>query len=179
MLELPDFKIDGKPKAFYPNVRSTEDLPVTLQFWMGHLARDLLQLGVYFQAAAIMGQVPGADRYRLILYDDLDDDAPDCDDNPDTWVGNADCDTVFNVLAECLRRLGAEHLIEQVPGARDYERQELSAEWNEYLDRNAKFEHALLNVVAQCLDDLIVTPGMAEIDDKPQATWWQKWWAAL
>ncbi len=179
MLELDDFEIDGKVTGFSPDVRSTENLPVTLQFWMGYVARDLLQLGVFFRAAAVMAQVPGADRYRFMLFDDLDDDVPNQDEDPTRWVRDADADTVFNVLAECLRRLEAEHLIEQVPGAPDYERQELSAEWIEYLDRHAKFEQGLLNVVAQCLDDLIVTPGMAEIDDKPQATWWQKWWAAL
>ena len=35
-------------------------------------------------------------------------------------------------------------------------------EWKAFLDRFAKIEHGLLNVIAECLDHLIVRPGMAE-----------------
>ncbi len=126
-----------------------------------------------------MLQVPGAGRYEVMLYDDLNPDLGDEEEDPAHWVGDADRDTVFNVLGECLRRLEVEDLIGQVPGAADYEREELSDEWKEYLDRQGATEQGLLNVVAECLDELIVRPGMAEIDDKPQATWWQQWWARL
>ena len=179
MLEPLCFKIDGEPQDFSPDLRSSENLPVIIQFWTAYVARDLLQLGVFFRAASIMLQVPGAGRYKAINYDDQDPDLDDEEENPLRWVGDADQGTVYQVLAECLRRLEVEDLIEQVPGAADYERKELSGEWKEYLDRQAATEHGLLNVVAECLDELIVGPGMAEIDDKSRATWWQQWWAQL
>ncbi len=34
-------------------------------------------------------------------------------------------------------------------------------------------------VVAECPDELIVRPGMAEIDVAPRPTWWQKWWRVM
>ena len=179
MLEPPNFQIDGKPESFFPDVRSSENLPVAIQFWTAYVARDLLQLGVFFRALAIMLQVPGAARYKEMLYDDLDPDLGDDEEDPARWVGGADRDTVFSVLGECLRRLEVEGLIDQVPGAADYEREELSGEWKEYLDRQGATELGLLNVVGECLDELIVRPGMAEIDDEPRPTWWQQWWARL
>ncbi len=179
MLETDSINIDGKLFYFQTDLRSCEDLPILLQFWMVYVARDLLQLGVFFRAAAIMCQVPGAARYKYVVYDDLDDDLPDDDEDPHSWVGPADADTVFNVLADCLRRLDAGDLMEQVPGAADYKREELSDEWKEYLDNLNEIEHGLQNVVAECLDELIVRPGMAEIDLKPQRTWWEKLWSRL
>ena len=179
MLQSPTFETDGELECFFPDVRTTNDLPGALQFWMASVARDLLQLGVFFRAAAIMLQMPGAGRYKVVHYDDLNEDLGDDEEDPRCWVGGADRVTVFNVLAECLRRLEAEDLMEQVPGAADHKRGELPDEWTEYLDEQAKTEHGLLNVVAECLDDLIVTPGMVEIDAKPQATWWQQWWALM
>ncbi len=179
MLESPTFQIDGKPESFFLDVRCSKNLPVTLQFWMASITRDLLQLGVFFRAAAIMLQVPGAARYKYVIYDDNDPESPDEDEDPGWWVGEADWGTTFSVLAECLRRLEAEHLMEQVPGAAKYAREELSTEWKEYLDRRAATENGLLSVVAECLDELMVQPGMAEIDEKPQATWWQQWWSDI
>lgn len=179
MLESPTFKIDGKPVAFFTNVRSTEDLPETLQYWMAHMAREMLLLGVYFRAAVLMHQLPGAARYRFVMYDDNDDDQPNADENPWHWVRRADRDIVLNVLAECLQRLGAAGVMKQVPGGKDYERIELSAEWQDYLDRQAKIKHGLLSVIAECLDELIVRPGMAEIDVEPNPTWWQRWWSRM
>lgn len=179
MLESPTFKIDGKLVAFFTDVRSVENLPATLQFWMAYLARDLLRLGVFFRAAALMQQLPGGARYRSVVYDDLDDNAPNEDEDPRRWVRHADRCTTFNVLGECLRRLGAAGVMKQIPGGKDYEREELSAEWKEYLDRQAKIKCGLLNVIAECLDELIVRPGMAEIDAEPYPTWWQRWWSRM
>ncbi len=104
MLESPTFHIDGAPENFFPDVRSSKNLPVALQFWMANMTRDLLQLGVFFRAAAIMLQVPGAARYQDVTYDDQDPDRADEDEDPASWVGEADRGTTFSVLAECLRR---------------------------------------------------------------------------
>ncbi len=179
MLQTDGFEIDGEMVCFFPDVRGSDGLPVALQFWAAYVARDLLQLGVLFRAAAIMLQVPGAGRYEVELYDDANDELGDQDEDPQCWVGGAERDTVFTVLAECLRRLGAADLMEQVPGAADYEREELSAKWKKYLGRRAETKHGLLNVVAECLDELIVRPGMAEIDAEPRPSWWQKWWSKM
>ncbi len=179
MLESPTFKIDGKLVAFFTNVRSTEDLPEALQFWMAHMAREMLLLGAYFRAAVLMYQLPGAARYRYVMYDDNDDDQPNADEDPRCWVGRVNRNAVFNVLAECLQRLGAAGVMKQVPGGKDYEQIELSAEWKDYLNRQAKIKHGLLSVIAECLDALIVRPGMAEIDVEPYPTWWQRWWARM
>ncbi len=179
MLESPTFKIDGRLVAFFTDVRSAEDLPAALQFWMAYLARDLLRLGVFFRAAALMQQLPGGARYRYVIHDDVDDKAPPEEDDPREWVRGAGRETVLNVLAECLRRLGAASVMKQVPGGKDYEREELSAEWKEYLDRQAKIKHGLLNVIGECLDELIVRPGLDEIDAEPEPTWWQRWWARM
>ena len=178
MLEHSTFKIDGKQYSFGTDLRNCKDLPLTLQFWMAYMARDLLQLGVFFRAAGIMLQLPGAARYEFVDYDNLGDD-------PGDRMSPVGKPTVFNLLAECLRRLGAEALIEQVPGAADYERVELSAEWKKYLDRQATIEHGLLNVVAECLDRLLVRPGMFQIDRAPamrrerKPTWWERLWAEI
>ncbi len=177
MLEADSINIDGKFFSLQTDLRSCEDLPALLQRWMVYVARDLLQLGVFFRAAGIMLQVPGAARYEYLVYDDLEDDLPDDDEDPHHWVIHADADTVFNVLADCLRRLDAGDLMEQVPGAADYKREELSDEWKEYLDNLNGIEHGLQNVVAECLDELIVQPGMAEIGLEPQPTWWEKLWS--
>jgi hypothetical protein len=179
VLESHPFKSDGREANFWTDVRTTEDLPKVLEFWMAQFARDLLRLGVYFRAAALMCQIPGGARYRCVHYDDIDDELPNDDEDPRYWVGRADDPTVLNVLGECLRRLGATPVMRQVPGGKDYERRELSAKWKKYLDRHAKIKHGLLNVVAECLDRLIVRPGMEEIDTEPYSTWWQRWWSRM
>ncbi len=179
MLEWTTLQIDGKLRSFYPELRNSDDLPVALQFWAAYVAHDLLQLGVLFRAAALMLQVPGSGQYEVQLYDDNDEELPDADEDPRCWVGEVERDVVLTVLAECLRRLGAADLMEQVPGAADYKREELSDEWKKYLGRQAATEHGLLNVVAECLDELIVRPGMAEIEAEPRPSWWQKWWGKM
>ena len=169
-LRRTSLKIDGKSYRFCPDLLSSEDLTVAFQFWTAHMARDLLQLGAFFRAGAIMLQVPGAGRYQFISHNQDDGD------DPVAWVEPADRVTLFNVLAECLRRLGAEVLMEQVPGGADYRQEELSDEWKQYLDRRAAVEQGLLNVVAACLEALIQMPGMAELNAEPHPTWWQKLW---
>ncbi|MBW8017602.1 MAG: hypothetical protein FVQ82_15595 [Planctomycetes bacterium] len=179
MLESHAYHRDGREGRFFTQVRETEDLPSVLQFWMAHAARDLLRLGVFFRAAALMCQIPGGSRYRYIAHDDHDDDLPDDDEDPRHWIGRADRDTAFSVLADCLRRLGAAGVMKEVPGGEDYEQVELSPEWKEYLDRRAERKCGLLNVIAECLDELVVGPEMAEIDVEPYPTWWQRWWSRM
>lgn len=169
MLEAGTFKIDGKLVSFPNGVRGNEDLPFAMQFWMAYVARDLLQLGIFFRAATIMLQVPDGAQCRFVL------DAETEENHALEWVCGADRNTLFNVLADCLRRLGASTLMKQVPGGKDYERAALSDGWKEFLDGQSKIKHGLQNVIGEILDELIVRPGMEEIDAVPQPKWWQTW----
>ncbi len=175
MLEYTALSFDGKACGFQATVRGGDDLPMELQFWMAYVARDLLKLGVFFRAAAIMCQVPGGAQCQLVL------DGEDEDDLTADWVEGAKRTTLLEVLAECLRRLGAESegLMRQVLAGELHLEKELSAEWKEFLNQRAKIEDGLLHVVAECLDELIVRPGVAEIDVEPRSTWWQKLWSRM
>ncbi len=106
-------------------------------------------LGAYFQAVAIMLQMPGATEYRFLCEDP--DEAGD-------YVWKADRPMLFSILAECLERLDCAQLMRQVPGGDDYRRRELPVELRLMLaqrDRNALF-----NLVTECLDRLMVIPYM-------------------
>jgi hypothetical protein len=179
MLESGTFRIDGKPADFDGEVRATENVPRAIEHWMARVAYDLLQLAVYFRAVLIWHRVPGVDQYKYLVYDDNNKNAPNDEDDPNHWLSELDRSEILNVLAECLRRLGDEDLIKEVPGGQTFEPEELSEDWIEYLNRQAKFENGLLSVVARCLDGLLVYPGIAEIGDVPKPTWWQQWWARM
>ena len=116
MLESHSFIVDGIKDAYFADVRDAENLPEVLEFWMAHVARDILRLGVFFRAAVLMCYIPGGMRYRQILYEDTDDEKPNEEDDPRKWVGSVGRAVVFNVLGECLRRLGALHVMKCVPG---------------------------------------------------------------
>ena len=145
-------------------VRGSEPLPMVFQLWMAEVARDHLRLGVYFRAVGIMLQVPGAPEYAWV------------DDDSETWdlIKETDENALLNVLAECFARLGVKQLIEQVPGP-DYDEEELPEEWTDLLNKLAGVKNGLLNVVAECLDALVVGPGMAEINGAVEQPWWLRW----
>ena len=152
-------------------VRGSDRLPMVFQFWLAEVARDHLRLAVYFRAVGIMLQVPGAAAYRCVCEDDgLDDES---------WE-LARCSsrkTLVDVLAHCLDGLGAGDLIKQVPGGEDYPwgERELPDEWKALVEKSLRIENGLLNLIAGCLDELVVKPGMAEIDQGGQRPWWQRW----
>jgi hypothetical protein len=146
-------------------VSSSERLPMVFQFWAAELSRDVLRLGVYFRAVAIMLQIPGAAEYEWAR----DEQKPDtCE-----LVAASDDNTLHNVLGECLKRLDAEQLTEQLPIPK-YRREKLSADWRAMLDRREEVANGLLSVAAECLDRLIVEPGMREIDTDGEPYWWQR-----
>jgi hypothetical protein len=171
--------VNGKPVTIVASIRQTENPRGAIQYWMARLARDTLRIGVYLRAVALWYRIPGTGRYRWRSYDDVDDNAPNSDEDPARWLDGADRFTLLNVLADCLRRLRAEWVLRDVPGGRKFRAEGLSEEWTAYLDRLAGFENGILSVVAQCLDQLIVYPGMAELHEAPHPTWWQKWWARM
>ena len=150
-------------------VRCSDRLPMAFKFWLAELARDHLRLGVYFGAVAIMLQVPGAGAYRCVGEDQGLDDA--------SWqlVGRSSRQTLLDVLAHCLDGLGALDLIKQVPGGEGHTPGELSEEWKALVHKSMRIENGLLNVIAGCLDELVVKPGMAEIEQAAERPWWQRW----
>ena len=158
------------------NVRLMPDISTVLQTWTAHLARELLRLGVFFDAAGIMARVPGPERYKPIAYDDDSDMVPDVEYDPAERLADVDHDTVYTILAECLKRVGAEYLLEDIfVTAKRLDR--LPDEWKTFLDAQDDYNHAYQNVIAECLNVLLIVPGMAEIDAQTQTTWWQAYWA--
>ncbi len=152
-------------------VSNSKRLPMVFQFWTAELSRDILRLGVYFRAVAIMLQIPGAAEYEWAPDEeyDADEGGPDTDD----LIGASGETMLHNVLGECLKRLDAEHLTEQLPDP-SYLRHKLSAEWRAMLDRREEVANGLLTLVAQCLDRLIVDPGRREIEKDSEPHWWQR-----
>ena len=145
-------------------VSGSEPLAMVFQFWMGEAARDLLRLGVYFRAVGIMLQIPGAATYEYPS------------DEPDTLglIEKTRPNMLLNVLVECLDRLGVKELMEQVP-APDYYEEQLPEAWKTMLDEREKIGNGLLQVVAECLDELVVGRGMTEIVEADEPRWWHRW----
>jgi hypothetical protein len=150
-------------------------LPMVFQFWAAELARDVLRLGVYFHAAAIFLQIPGASAFELVR-DDLYEEEQDID--YEGMIGTRNKHTLLDVLARCLDRLGAKSLMAQLTAERHI-RGELPPEWTVVLERRAKIENGLLSVVADCLDALIVRPGMEEIEQADEPHWWHRFRAKM
>ena len=150
------------------DVCSSSPITKMFQIWMAELSRDMLRLGVYFRALGIMLQVPGAADYEW--FSDADGENQF---DTDMLFNSSTENTLFTVLAESLERLGVGPLIEQMPDA-DYEAVELDEEWQEMLDRRERNKNGLLSLVADCLDRLIVEPGMAEIVHVPEQPWWNQ-----
>jgi hypothetical protein len=175
----PQFTIDSGRETVLGIVAFTTRVPQAIQCWTAHVARDVLRLGVYLYAAAVWYRIPGAEDYRGQAYDDLQPDAPGSADDPMTRLKGADRRTVLALLAECLRRLQAEWVLKDVPGGRTFKPSRLKHKWIAYLDRVEAFDGGLLSVAAQCLDRLIVYPGLEETNHVSPSTWWQKWWTRL
>ena len=160
---------DGLRNFLSLDVRSAEPMTKMLQIWMAEVSRDMLRLGVYFRALGIMLQIPGAPDYEWFSDADGEDQF-----ETDDLFNASDENTLSTVLAECLDRLRAAHLMEQLPDA-DYVGVELDDEWQAMLDRREQHENGLLSLVADCLDRLIVKPGMAEIVHVPEQPWWNQY----
>ena len=155
------------------NIRAAENLPDAIEFWMAYVARDALRLGVFFRALAIMLQVPGGARFEYVLSEDEDDD----ENSIRVQIEDEKPEVLVPILAECLNRLKAPPgLLKQAIGGQRYRKRSLSAKWKAFIDRQSEVEHGLVNIVAECLEVLIVQPGLEEIDDWPDPTWWQACW---
>ena len=169
MLQRGTIKEGGRLILLSPQVRSSELLPQVFEMWMAELARDLHRLGVYFRAVGIMLQIPNIRDYEWTEDQEFENQAGD-------RVAETDAEALLDVLAECLQRLGAPaELLLQAPGGAEHRRRDVSEEWKQYLDVREKVQHGLQNIVSEILDELIVRPGMAEIDEKSLPHWWDRW----
>ncbi len=134
-------------------VRYSDRLPAAFSARMHQLEAIQRWLAGYFQAAAIMLQLPGGADYQRVEDDE--------DDAILSVICKADRDTVLSILAACFERLGAdEALIHQAPGGRDYARRRLPVAFQ--LALAEQDDNGLLNVAAECLDRLLVIPHLPE-----------------
>lgn len=156
-------------------VGRSESSPMIFKFWAAELARDVLRLGVFFHAAGVFLQIPGAAEFEWVSDEDFEEEQ-----NIDsaTMFGQANRNTLLAVLANCLERLGVQSLIEQVAPDACF-CHELSAEWTFLIERRAKIDDGLLSLVADCLDQLLVTPGMHEIEKADEPYWWHRYRVSL
>ncbi|MCG8407554.1 MAG: hypothetical protein MI923_20345 [Phycisphaerales bacterium] len=136
MIYSETFKIDGELHAFNPQVRQNHDTHLSMQFWPAYFARELLRFGVFLRAATIMLQIRGGVRFGYVNDDD---------DELGNEIRGEDHETLVHVFAECLNRLKASpKILEQIPGGKDYEPEELSEEWTDFLDGWSRIEFGLL-----------------------------------
>lgn len=173
MLDPIHTRAGGGLALTFPYVSENHDVPATLEFWMAHVARDLLQLAVHFRALGILGETPGGAGYRSLDYG-RGKALPESD-RPCFWLRNADRQTRLNVLAECLRRLDARGVFARIRETHGFCPLKLSDKWTAYLDRHGRIKGGLLTIVAYCIDVLVVEPGLEEIEQR--AGWWQRWWS--
>ena len=139
------------------------------RFWAAELARDMLRLGVYFHAVGFFLQIPGATEFEWLDDDHFEEEQGL---NRGMMLTRSRRDTLLTVLADCLERLDAESLLEQLP--EPMLRDALPEEWTRLIERRAKIENGLLTLVAECLDAAIVEPGMDEIAKADLPHWWNR-----
>jgi hypothetical protein len=175
MLEAPVIGAKDEDHVTYNLVTAAEDVPAAFLFWMSDQASRMLHIGAFFYAISIMAQIPGGAQHRFIFCDKYNPTVPGDDDDPMRWVGEHKPQAAFGVLEECLYRLGVPHLIKQIPGAKKCRPRRLSQEYRDWLDRFTRVKDGLLNVVAECLDTLIVLPAEQEARALPQR--WHDWFA--
>ena len=144
------------------SVRRTAPLPRVLDLWRVQSLQEHACNNVYFQALTVMLQLPGSARYEYVQAPDALED-----------LSGVERGTVLDLLAAALARLDAAELIEQVRGSELHEGQALPDQFAEQLA--ARDHNGLLNVVAECLDALIVRPGTAAIEALTPANEWPPW----
>ena len=131
-------------------VRFTDRLTDVFRYRMDQLEAVHRWLAGYFEAVGILLQIPGAADYRHQEYAS-DDDLWDL-------IWNPDAKSTLNVLAATLERLDAGELLRQVPGGEGLKRRPLPVEARVRLAERDRL--GLLNVVADCLDRLLVVPNI-------------------
>ncbi len=150
-------------------VHTLSSLPEVFRDRMKQLEEVNRWLGAYFQVVAILLQIPGGAEYDWV------------EENPaEEYAWDADRDMLFSILAEALERLDAASVMDQVPGADAYKPRKLPVELRLMLAERER--DAVLNVVALCLDRLMVIPALADEDRslygdiEPRPGVWRRCW---
>ena len=127
-------------------VRFSGDLPLAVQLHREEMERDQQRIRAYFRALAVMLEVPGGSHYAY----------QETPDRMDAVIAESDEDTVRAIMKACLDRLGCRELIDRVPGGRSGNGHELPMTLAVMVLRREPI--GLLNVLAECLDELFVRP---------------------
>ena len=153
---------DRLPRVFTARMRQLE----TIHHWFAD----------FFQAIAIMLQIPGGA--------DFEDNKNEIGETALELIAKADRHLLLSILAECFERLDApDGLIHQVPGGRHYKRRRLPTDFRVRLA--GQDANGLLNVVAECLDVLMINPHLEaearrnDEDDMEPGSRWQRCWSSL
>ena len=152
----------GEIVSVTTRVRFSRCLPSAFRLHREESQRDRRRMAAYFRAVAVMLQVPGGEAYAF----------RETRDRMDAVIETADAATVRALLRACLGRLGAEELMAQMPGGRAAERRRLPARLTRMLERRGPAD--LLNVAAECLDELIVRPAW-RASNSPDRTYTGHW----
>lgn len=132
-------------------VQYCDRLPEVFRARMEQLEEIHRWLGSFFEAAAIMLQIPGAADYRWFC---------DAEDGATDFIRDADRDMLLSILAETFEHLDAGPLIDQVPGADSYRRCEPPVKLQRVLAKRDR--NGAMNIAAECLDVLMVIPDLPE-----------------
>ena len=153
MLQTLDWYERGERIQVGERVRYCDRLPGVFAARMRQLETIHHWLADFFQAVAIMLQIPGGVDFQ---YDEEENEIGDAARD---LISKADRHLLLNILAECFERLSApEGLIHQVPGGRRYKRRDLPTDFR--LTLAGQDTNGLLNIVAECLDRLLVIPHL-------------------
>ena len=179
MLRTLDWRERGKRIQVGERVRYCDRLPGVFAARMRQLETIHHWLADFFQAVVVMLQIPGGVDFE---YDEEESEISQA-----AWdlISKADRGLLLSILAECFERLDApENLIHQVPGGRDYKRRDLPMDFR--LTLAEQEANSLLNIVAECLDLLLVIPHLdAELQrryavfDQPPSSRWRRFWSSL
>ncbi len=171
MLPPIDRRVNDQEIYVCAQVRLSHPLAAVFGILMSELEREHRRLAVYFDAVTIMLKLPGSAEYEHEeLLDGLEDRIASCDQN-----------TLFNMLNRSVGYLLAEDrsiqihelqgrderlrraIIEQVPGGADFKLEPLPAALSGRIDQLSR--NGLLNVVAECLDRLMIAPSLPDEDE--------------
>lgn len=170
MLPPIDKRVNDQEIYVCAQVRLSHPLAAVFGIVMSELEHEHRRLAVYFDAVTIMLKLPGSSEYEYEeLLDGLEARIASCDQN-----------TLFNVLNRGVGHLLAEDrsiqihelhgrderlrraIIEQVPGGADFKMELLPAALTGRIDQLSR--NGLLNIVAECLDRLMIAPSLPDDD---------------
>src|SRR5262245_40828952 len=167
MLEALGWKEHGREGHVHPRVRHTDDLPNALRRRMEQMERIQRGLIGYCHAVSILLQIPDGADYRPVRHERTDFY---------DYIWRRESGWPITVLKEALSALDAVHLLPlSFRGTSSCRLSQRDSGRIAGLSRNS-----WLNVVAECLDRLIVVPlweaeaELMEVEGRPDVPWWDR-----